>query len=177
MKCFKEKQLILLYYGELKANQVKLIRKHLGECPDCFKRYEDIKAFSARLTLKPPQLIDGELEDMLKDIKAKVRKPNLWTSISYKINHLLENVRLGVSNKPQLVPVLVALILILVFLPFVGKKERNLDKEFDILRIEIELSLDNLEGSIFELYEEELILMDELSSIKIYIPHKRIGIS
>jgi|GEM_PF-2540933 len=173
MKCPKEKELILFYYRELKKRRYKSIEVHLRECSHCLKRYENIGSFFAQLASKPIQLTSQELESMLQHVKQTTYKPSFLINAKDRLEDFLESIRLGLFYKPQLISVTVALIVILIILPLVGKRH-HLNREFDIIQIEMELSLDSIEGTIFDLYEEELVLMDETSSLEPPTLHSKI---
>lgn len=173
MRCIKEDELVLFYYRDLKKSRLKLIENHLKTCQHCLKRYKGLESLFARLKSDPLQLKKEELENILTNVRGQIRKHHILDDTRERINTFLQNLRLGLSYKPKLVPVVVILIVALGIWPLIGKIQRPLDREFDILQIEVELSLDNLEWSIFELYEEDFAFIDEMSHLRYPTPRSK----
>ena len=166
MRCLKEKELILFYYRELKEGRHKQLAEHLRECPRCLKKYKNIESVFSQIESKPLQLTPQELDSIVENVKARLGKLSFRERVKDRIYEFLQNLRLGLFYKPQLVPVMVALIIILGGLAVVRSRQHFLNREFDILEIEIELSLDDVEGSIFELYEGDLEFNDEVLGLQ-----------
>ena len=64
---------------------------------------------------------------------------------------------------PALIPVAAIIIAIVVTFPFMMKRESSLEREFDILQIQLELSLEDSDASIFDLYQNEELFLEETS--------------
>jgi hypothetical protein len=165
MKCPKKEELTLFYYQELGREDMERIRRHLGECRSCRMRYEQMQSTLSELKTDPIHLESREVEDILQKVKVRLTQRRPKNYLQEKLESFAGSVRLGLGYRPQLIPVAVMLIAVFLILPFMARERRTLERDFAILQIEIELSLDNPEGSLFELYEEAEILHDDSSSI------------
>ncbi len=174
MRCLKEKELILFYYREIPEGKLKEIEIHLKECGRCFKRYETIESLFKEITQKRIILSSQEVESMVEDVRQRIYRLSFWEKLKDGINELLQILRYGIVYKPQFVTLAVLLIVALSIVPMAGKKMLT-ERDFNILQIEIELSLDNPEGSIFDLYEGDLSFINERSYLGRSILGSRIG--
>lgn len=165
MRCPKKDKLTLFYYRELAEVETKFIKKHLEGCSRCQKEFQDISLTLSQLSREPLQLQAEEIEDILHKAKARIQKRNLLLEAQERLGDFRRNLRLGLSYRPQLVPILTLVLAVLLVIPFIGRRQRFLQHEFDILQIELELSLENTEGSMFELYEMSESLFDETSKV------------
>ena len=167
MKCLNENELILFYWKEVKEERQKKIENHLKECDRCLESYKSIVSLFARVKSDPPQLSEKEVDGILQNVKAKIQTPAHWNVLKDKIDDFSKRLRLKLTYQPQLVPVAVVLAIVLAVIPFIGKRQAYLDKEFDILQVQVELSLDNPEGSLFDLYyADDLDFLNGTSSLK-----------
>jgi len=150
-RCIKENELVLFYYQELKTKRLKFITLHLKECAFCSQRYKKIESFLASFQFPPLSLSEEDLKIMLENLKRE--KPSLIEKFKNRLKEIFHYFHLKLAYQPQIGIILTAFILILCILPF---RERNffyVDKNVEILQIEMELSSDEFINSIFELYE------------------------
>ena len=94
--------------------------------------------------------------DISKNLKSFKLESSEW------INEVFANFRFRLVYKPYLIPVAAALVVVIALTPLL-KRRRSLENEFEILQIEMELSLESLEGSIFDLYGDGASLFDDTS--------------
>jgi hypothetical protein len=158
--CIKRKDLILFYYKELKTPYLKKIESHLKECKNCQKEYKEIDNFLIQLHFKLPEIRKEDIESILDNLKDRLKKENFWVSLKENIRDFFHNLSISLSYRTQLVPVLVALLIIILgIIPWIERYNLYYkDKDFEILQIEAELSVENGESSIFDLYEDEWIM-------------------
>lgn len=177
MKCIGEKNLILFYYRELGSDKLILIERHLKECERCSQEYGKIKSLFAWIKPQTVKLNSADYNKIIEAVKGKVYKTSFWFSLKEKLADFWDNLRLGLSYRPQLVPILVSLIILLVTVPLIiSKKAAVSDRNVDILQIEMELSLeDNDDLSIFDFYEEDDSLIEEMSDSLDSTRHNNIG--
>ena len=153
MRCPKEKELLLYYYQELKPKKQKYIEYHLNDCPRCSAKYSSAKSFLNHLQSRSIELKNEEVEQMITAVKEKVNEASAWGVLKEKIKDFLAALRMGFFYRPQLIPAIIVLIAFLSIPSFFNNRQHRVDRDFDILTVEVELSLDTLEGSIFDLYE------------------------
>lgn len=177
MRCFKRKKLFLFYYRELKKDKLKIIEEHLRKCPSCSNEYKNIETLLNRTRLSKPQLETKDLDLILRNVRNKLEAPTFWEAFKCRIKELAQNLYLGLLFRRQLIPVMLTLVIILAVFPLFRSSRYQIEKEFDILQIELELSLENTDQeSIFEIYEDPSILEDNMSSLGHPILHKYLPI-
>lgn len=175
MKCLGEKDLILFYYRELKINELEIITRHLKDCRKCFKKYEKIEAFFTQLQFQKVKLDSKDYEKIIETVRDNVHKTDFWLDLKEKLVDFWDNLRLGLSYRPVLVPILAVLIILLVMFPFIGRISRVTDRDFDILQIEMELSLEDDEWTVSDIYDDETFLTEELLNLEGAILHNSAG--
>lgn len=176
MKCIGEKDLILFYYGELENDKLILIERHLKECEKCSQEYGRIKSLFAWVKPQTVKLNSADYNKIIEAVKGKVYKTSFWFSLKEKLVDFWDNLRLGLSYRPQLVPIIVILIILSVTVPLIiSKKTAVSDRNIDILQIEMELSLDSDDLSIFDFYEEDDSLIEEMSDSLDSTRHNNMG--
>jgi len=174
MNCLKKEELVLLYYGECNERQTKLFRNHTKECISCRQAFAEIEVTCSQLKEEPPCLESGEVEEVLARVQREAKTPQTASVIKEKLSEFSENIKIALTYKPQLVPVAVVVMVMLLILPFLGRERGAIEREFDILEIEMELSLESVEGSLFELYEEQLNATDQRSHHKRSTPRMKL---
>jgi len=156
-KCLTKQDLILFYYQELERSELNDWETHLKECPRCASEYEKIKGLLTQIPREEITLTDQEIDIMLKGTKERLRTYGIWARIKDSAAEFFNNVRLGLSYRPQLIPILAAvLIAVSLVIPWANRNYLLRNRNIDILEIEIELSLDIEGDSIFDFYEDEL---------------------
>ncbi|MFH1768054.1 MAG: hypothetical protein ABH858_02695 [Candidatus Omnitrophota bacterium] len=154
MRCPSKSELTLFYYQDVSQDLYKRIEDHLARCSDCGKQYSDLASFLGKINKEEVKLSSKDIETILYNVKRKIEQPSFLDRAREMVNRLLEQARLGFLARRQFVPVVVILLLVLTVMPFLGRRQDSLDKELAIFEIEMELSVDNLEGSLFDLYEQ-----------------------
>jgi len=164
MRCLKDKKLILYFYKDLNGKESEEISQHLKSCPQCISNYQKIEALNSKIDSTPIELNAQETEEILQRVKGRIDKVSTLDKISGSISGFLKQAIRGLSYRPRLVTVAVTLVVVLALAPFVGKRNvDNIEIEFDILAIQMELAAEDSEASIFELYEDDPDLFQELT--------------
>lgn len=162
MCCLSKKDIIMLYYNELEEGEKIKYKEHLKDCNRCRKIYEEIQDTLSRIEAQPLEFAYQDMVDeAVKEITSKQREITLWQRLRYSIEQLRDNWFWRLNYRPQRAIVTLAIILLVFIYPW-RKKIDVTQKQFEILEIEMELSLQNLEEiTLFDLLEEES--MDEES--------------
>lgn len=164
MSCIQDKELILYYYKDLDSPKLKKIAKHLEICAKCMNSYREIEALNSKIDRTLIELSSQETQVILGKVKEKISQDSILDKIANSISDLFKQAIFGLSYRPQLITAAVVLIAVLVVFPFFGKKNLDsIEKEFDILQIQMELAAEDSETSIFELYEDGLEFLEELT--------------
>ena len=163
MKCLKEKELILFYYQELQSSRHQEVKRHLKECDTCSLRYRKIESLLKEVAKEQITLTSREVEEMVSNVKHGISRVSFWDKLIIGFNELAGNLRYKMAYRPQLAMAAVFLVVVLTVIPIANRQKALTEKDFSILQIEIELSYDSLEGSIFDLYEDDMSFMDETS--------------
>ncbi len=153
MRCFKEKDLILFYYQEIGKKKSSLLAEHLNTCSRCREEYKKIESLFAEAKADPVELTDQDLETIVQNIRGEIRKHSLSIALEDIVRRFFNGLAV-ILLRPRVIAVAAVLILALLLPSLIGKRDKSLDKEFDIFQTQMYISLDNIEGSIFELYEE-----------------------
>lgn len=163
MSCPKKDKWILFYYRELKPQVLKAMNSHIQECSCCQKEYRALEVSLSQLKSEPVDLSNQEILEIINKAKTKLALPSFIDELKARIADAGENFRLHLSYRPRLVPIALVVTALCVFLPFAVRQRQILNREFDILQIQLELSLENSDVSMFELYEETPSYLDDLS--------------
>lgn len=158
MSCLSKKELIMLYYNELEEEKKFKFKEHLKHCNKCSKAYGDVKEFLSQVEVGPVEFAyDDIVNEAVKRITSKQKELSWWERCRYYLEHLRDSWRWQVSYQPRRVIIAVVIILLVLIYPW-RRKSYITHKQFEILEIEMELSLQNLEGiTLFDLLEEESI--------------------
>ena len=153
MKCLGKKELTLFYYQDLLPPQKEAIANHLGQCPRCQAAFTKVKA----------------LLDQIK-INVAISQDDLARTLSYVENKALAE-EAGIRDKtslwqqflkPQLAAIVVVLFVTWGMISFYAGRRHSGKKDLAILEIEMELSLENSAESLFDAYEDNFFLEEEL---------------
>lgn len=167
-KCLNKNDLILYYYQALKGSQYKNVESHLAKCSHCAQDYERIKHLCREMTGSEIKLSEQDIQGMINAVLEKTQSYGFLAGLKDNLKKFLSDVWLGLSYRPQLVPALVVLIVLLGIVPLISKnrlsverkvvveKDAVVDREIAILEIEMELSLES-EEDIFDSFESESI--------------------
>ena len=163
MHCVNEKELLLLYYKEIPDDKRATIIEHLAVCETCKEKYQQVIFCLEKFDAGRLHLTSDELESVMVRVHEKLDAATSWQVLYEKIASGVAAVRMGLLYRPQLIPVLVVLFLMLSLVPFSTHRQQGLEGQFDILQIQMELSLEDDNVSIFDLYEEAPVLYEETS--------------
>jgi hypothetical protein len=161
MRCLSKKELILLYYNELNENITLKFKSHLRACGECSQRYLDLKQFLSGLSRDDIHISGEELDTLIDKVKERLSSPTLWERWKLKLEYIKDG--LGwIIYQPQ-PAFLIGLLIIITLITFpLWRRSTDLNKEYKILEIEMELSLQDLEQiTIFDMLEEELVEVED----------------
>ena len=161
MKCPEKKELIVFYYGELSSARKHLVEKHLSVCERCAQSYEQIKTLCGQLAHPQVQLSSSDYTQIIDGVREKLAQRTWWQEAKEWLTDVGATAWRGFTYRPQLIPVLVVTLLVLVIVPLTRRAVYHDNNNFDILAVEIELS-ENYEWSVFDDYEDEMFLIEEL---------------
>jgi hypothetical protein len=174
MKCPKKKELILLYYNELSQNRIDLLKDHIRGCTACSQKYHEIEAFLSGIKADRLEPTGQDYKNVTEYIQSKVHLSTGITAIFDRIQDIFYTLRLQAFYQTKLVPVLAVLIIMLGVFSFINSKGTISSRtDLAILEIEMELSLEDHETSIFDLFDDELFLEDMTTIPERSILHSR----
>lgn len=156
MKCVKEKELVLFYYQELNPQRMSLIEEHLSNCYLCGREYANIKSFLTNFKSDKLELTAQDYKKVSEYVFSKTSQSDNY--IFGQVKDFWLSLRRSLFYQPKLIPVLAVLIIMAGIFFFRGKNETN--ENLDILQIELELSLDSHDGSVFDLFDEGISSQD-----------------
>ena len=155
MQCLSKDDLVLFYYGETSRERGEEIGNHLKECSRCFKLYEETKRFLSLLKRERKEMSSFEIESIIRTVRELIEESSN-SRLRKRLGKVFECVFPRFTLRLRLVSVVAAIIICLLFFPvFINKKYNNtsaLKNKWDILQIEMELSLDDEDASTFDVY-------------------------
>ena len=157
MKCPKKEELILFYYRELSREAMDSISEHIKACASCAGEYQRLESFLSGINTEK---IQPSLEDYQRVSQYVRSKAGQGNPLFDKAGDFLEALRRGLCSQPKLVPVLAVLIIAIGIFVFTNRPGSINGRNFDILQIEIELSLDDHDYSVFDSVYDEMLLED-----------------
>ncbi|MCD6583177.1 MAG: hypothetical protein J7K71_00595 [Candidatus Omnitrophica bacterium] len=153
MRHLSLKDLASLCYVDSDTQVNSKLVHHLRVCPKCLREYQKLKILLSDLTIKLPQIKEEEVEKLIERVKERTLEPNFLERVKYRWDYLIVHLRWRLA--PQLLIATVAVILALIILPW--WRSYNLNREFNILQLEAELSLEDLNNiSPFDFWEDTI---------------------
>lgn len=156
MNCVKEKELILFYYQELNPQRRRSIEEHINNCCLCSREYANIKSFLTDFKSEKLELTVQDYEKVSKYVLSQACQSDNY--IFGQMKDFWLSLRRRLFYQPKLIPVLAVIVIMAGIFLFRGKNQTN--ENLDILQIELELSLDSHDGSVFDLFDEGISSQD-----------------
>ncbi len=138
MKCLSEKQILLFFYNELKAQEKKLIEEHFSACSHCRGRYGKLNSFLNAVDKEKIDITQGSLNDILKQIEPSRAPVSVLTRLQQKFSFIAEDILTALTRRPQVAVFALVIIAVISLLPIVNKERVKMARE-DVVDIEMEL--------------------------------------
>lgn len=165
MKHIKEKDLILFFYDEIAEKKKKEISLHIKDCAQCSQRYENLKQFLKEVKTKVPQVSSVDIDKIVVNAVESVAKERMPLKFKQGLNDFCEKIGFFTRKyflRPQLALIVMTVLAFIIY-PLRVDNKFSLEEEFNLLEIEMELSLED-DSSIVDIYsydETQDIIEDE----------------
>jgi hypothetical protein len=173
MKCVKDRELILFYYQETGRHFTSRIEQHLKSCSLCRKRYDDLLAFLQTASSAPQDLTSQEIEAMVNNIREASQAESFLARVQQRYMELTEAMSARLRYKPRLVPVALALVLLFAGTTLYHQRKLQLQREYEILEIQVELSMESFDESVFDVYDVDSLFLEDSWQRKPHVPFRR----
>ena len=141
MRCFSQKELISLFYGEVGRKKEEFFRSHICECARCSRAYSKMKAFLC--SIEPATIEISQIElDRCSDLATEkvlnpifARRRNLRDILDF----LKQWITL-IFPRPCVVGISSGVCAFFILASLWGWNYYALNREFDIFEIQMELT-------------------------------------
>jgi len=138
MKCPHEKQMLLFFYNELKAQEKKLMEEHFLACKHCSGHYERLINFLNAVDKEKVDISQDSLNDILKQIEPSIKPISILTRLQQKFSFIAEDILAALTRRPQVAALALAIIAAISLLPVINRERAEMARE-DVVDIEMEL--------------------------------------
>lgn len=138
MRCPHEKQMLLFFYNELKAQEKKLAEEHFSICKHCSESYKSLNKLLSAAEKEKVDISRDSLDNILKQIESQTKPISVLAHLQQRFVFVAQGIMSALIRRPQVAVIALAIIAVISLLPVVNKTRIQAARE-DVVDIEMEL--------------------------------------